>query len=81
MTSRYGTKQQTTPTCAHYWIIEVATGPTSEGVCQHCGQTRTFQNFVERQVWAHLPQKSLTDDNDPTSLLGVTDQDLEDWVG
>ena len=28
----------------HWWIIERATGPTSQGRCQDCGETATFSN-------------------------------------
>ena len=30
--------------CSHYWVIESATGPTSQGVCKFCGVARDFQN-------------------------------------
>lgn len=30
--------------CHHYWIIEVANGPTSRGECKYCGETREFLN-------------------------------------
>jgi hypothetical protein len=30
--------------CHHYWVIEVANGPTSLGRCKHCGETREFFN-------------------------------------
>lgn len=30
--------------CRHYWVIEVASGPTSRGVCRICGEERVFQN-------------------------------------
>ena len=36
-----------TPRCAHYWIIEPASGPISRGVCQICMEARDFQNSVE----------------------------------
>jgi hypothetical protein len=32
--------------CHHYWIIEVANGPTSKGVCKYCGETRDFFNSI-----------------------------------
>ena len=25
--------------CYHYWIIEIANGPKSRGVCKYCGET------------------------------------------
>ena len=32
--------------CHHYWVIEVAGGPESRGVCKHCGATRVFLNSI-----------------------------------
>ena len=37
--------------CRHYWIIEPAAGPTSDGRCQICGRTKTFNNFVQASTW------------------------------
>jgi hypothetical protein len=36
-----------TATCHHFWLIEPALGPTSQGVCKLCGQKKTFLNIVE----------------------------------
>ena len=33
--------------CHHFWLIDPALGPTSEGVCKYCGQKKTFLNIVE----------------------------------
>ena len=30
--------------CTHHWVIEVANGPTSNGECKICGETREFFN-------------------------------------
>ena len=34
-------------TCAHYWVIEPANGPVSQGKCQNCMEVRDFKNFVD----------------------------------
>ena len=34
-------------TCQHYWLIEPALGPTSNGVCKYCGQKKVFLNIVD----------------------------------
>ena len=34
-------------TCAHHWLIESPAGPTSTGVCKHCGAVREFETYVE----------------------------------
>jgi hypothetical protein len=30
--------------CHHYWVIEVANGPTSIGKCKYCEETKQFLN-------------------------------------
>ena len=32
--------------CRHYWIIEPASGPVSQGVCQNCHEVKEFQNTI-----------------------------------
>ena len=32
--------------CSHYWIIEMASGPKSRGVCKYCGESRDFMNAM-----------------------------------
>ena len=32
--------------CRHYWVIQPANGPVSQGLCQICGETREFKNYV-----------------------------------
>lgn len=38
--------------CIHYWIIQPACGPISQGKCQTCGQTGVFKNYVDADTWA-----------------------------
>ena len=33
--------------CSHHWIIESPKGPTSRGVCKHCGAEKEFLNWCE----------------------------------
>ena len=33
--------------CAHHWVIDVPSGPISEGTCQRCAQVREFNNSAE----------------------------------
>ena len=37
--------------CTHYWVIELAHGALSEGVCQRCGEKREFSNSAESTPW------------------------------
>ena len=32
--------------CNHYWIIEMAKGPKSRGICRYCGESRDFLNSI-----------------------------------
>jgi hypothetical protein len=43
--------------CCHHWIIDVATGPSSRGVCKVCGEEMLFRNQLQ---WAEIaPLKDL----------------------
>ncbi|MFQ6028562.1 MAG: hypothetical protein ACE5Q6_13830 [Dehalococcoidia bacterium] len=44
-------EEQDAPVCRHYWVIQPATGPVSQGSCQNCGETREFKNYVEASTW------------------------------
>ena len=37
--------------CRHHWVIQPATGPVSAGLCQVCGESREFKNYVEASTW------------------------------
>lgn len=30
--------------CIHHWMIEPSGGPTSIGICKHCGEVKEFYN-------------------------------------
>ena len=44
-------KQAPVAECTHYWVIAPAIGPVSQGMCQRCGQTKEFKNYVEASTW------------------------------
>jgi hypothetical protein len=51
--------------CNHYWVIEVANGPTSRGKCKYCGEVREFYNafpdfnpLKKNKTVLHLPRLS-----------------------
>jgi|GEM_PF-2117929 hypothetical protein len=33
--------------CVHYWLIDVPSGPVSDGKCRVCGQKKEFRNSLE----------------------------------
>ena len=45
------TEVQEPAQCRHHWVIQPATGPVSQGVCQACGEERDFMNYVESASW------------------------------
>lgn len=49
MNQRTKVKEQITekpvkPECHHFWVIDVANGPTSYGTCKYCGEKKRFLN-------------------------------------
>ncbi|NQW22686.1 MAG: hypothetical protein HQ475_04485 [SAR202 cluster bacterium] len=45
------TAEATAEVCRHHWVIQPADGPVSNGLCQVCGETREFKNYVESATW------------------------------
>jgi len=57
--------------CSHYWIVEMANGAKSRGVCQYCGEGRYFLNVIPD----HTVSKRSTH---PLDLPGMPDVKLEE---
>ena len=57
--------------CHHYWIIEVANGPKSRGVCRYCGESRDFLNSMPD--FSVLKRKT-----NPFGLPKMPDVELDD---
>lgn len=51
MTTSTAAEEQGVPACRHHWVIQPATGPVSQGVCQSCGEVREFKNYIEVSPW------------------------------
>jgi hypothetical protein len=32
--------------CCHHWVVDMAAGPTSQGVCILCGARKEFKNYL-----------------------------------
>ena len=32
--------------CCHHWVVDMAAGPTSQGVCILCGAQKEFKNYL-----------------------------------
>ena len=56
--------------CTHYWVIETAGRPTSQGICKFCGEKREFNNS-----WSELPLMSRSNRN--AGLPGLVDIELD----
>ena len=39
--------------CVHYWLIDEAKGPVSEGRCRKCGTIKNFENSVGKTRWSN----------------------------
>ena len=46
LSEELGYKPGNDETCVHYWLIEVAQGYKSCGVCKYCGAERGFLNSI-----------------------------------
>ena len=68
------------PQCMHYWVIQPATGPVSPGICQTCGATREFKNYVEGASWgdSRLSSRANSEDSKEVSRAVVDASDGDD---
>lgn len=68
------------PQCMHYWVIQPATGPVSLGICQTCGDTREFKNYVEGASWgdSRLSSRSNGEESKEVSRAVVNASDGDD---
>ena len=57
--------------CHHYWMIEMANGPKSRGICKYCGESRDFLNSMPDIA---IPKRR----NHPLDLPEMTDVELDD---
>ena len=57
-------------TCAHFWDIEPANGPSSQGTCRNCGETKDFFN-------AFPDLNPLKRKNSPLNLPKMPDVDVD----
>ena len=71
------TAAEEAPQCMHYWVIQPADGPVSPGVCQTCGETREFKNYVEGAAWgdSRLSNRSGGEEAKAISRVAVGDPD------
>jgi hypothetical protein len=43
--------------CRHHWMIQPATGPVSDGICQNCGDVQQFFNSIDYEAaWRKNPR-------------------------
>jgi hypothetical protein len=57
--------------CPHFWDIESANGPSSQGVCRRCGETRDFYN-------AFPEFNPLRRKNNPLDLPKISDVEVDE---
>jgi hypothetical protein len=61
-------------TCCHHWVIQPADGPVSIGLCQVCGETREFKNYVESATWG---DSRITNKASSSSSMESTSDDAD----
>ena len=66
-TREYVAKDQ----CHHYWVIEIADGQKSRGVCKYCGEKRDFFNSI-------AAYNELRRNTHPLDLPEMPDVDLDE---
>ena len=68
------------PRCRHHWVIQPATGPVSQGICQLCSELREFKNYVEGAAWgdSRLSNRAGGEQTPEVSRVVADQQDGED---
>ncbi|MDA1337658.1 MAG: hypothetical protein O3C23_02775 [bacterium] len=71
------------PNGRHYWVIQPANGPTSDGKCQFCKETRDFKNFVESESRGNSstknrPRRSSADEEDDIGNIDTHPDDIDE---
>jgi len=56
--------------CSHYWMIEVANGPKSRGVCRYCGKSGEFFNSMP-------DLNAIKRGNNPLDLLEIKEVEVD----
>lgn len=46
--------------CQHHWMIDIAGGPKSRGVCRICGAEQLFKNALNSVEWDNGESASAT---------------------
>ena len=71
---------ESAPQCSHYWVIQPATGPLSQGICQACGEVRDFKNYVEAATWGESKAAKRANSQNSVSITRpvADDQDHEE---
>ena len=69
-------------TCRHHWVIQPADGPVSNGLCQVCGETREFKNYVESATWGDSRiTSSGASASDTVESTSDDDENNDDGIG
>ena len=62
--------------CQHHWLIKAADGPMSAGICQTCGETKEFKNYVETATWGDT---RLINRQDPVPATAIMAAKMDSW--
>ncbi len=71
-------EQENESQCAHHWLIDVAGGPKSKGVCRICGAERLFKNALDRVEWDNGDSTSTAAPRMPVATAASSDDESPD---
>ena len=72
------TQAEEDPQCRHYWVIQPAMGPESQGICQTCGEIRDFKNYVEGASWGDSRLSNRSNSQAATDVSRVVADQMDD---
>ena len=61
--------------CAHHWVIDSPSGPTSIGICKLCGNEQEFQNSLSDAGWEKESGSDRSLASIPVSIRGEREEE------
>ncbi len=64
--------------CQHHWMIDIAGGPKSKGVCRICGAEQLFKNALDSVEWDNGESTSATAPRISVAAASSNDESADD---
>ena len=71
-------EQENDSQCQHHWLIGMASGPKSVGVCRICGAERLFKNALDRVEWDNSESTSTVTPRISVAAASSDDESADD---